>query len=387
MRILISPTAGKRKSKQGKTTGVTNSASFIATVCWRSSNTKMVRVQAFLFVGLNVFFQLTECFVYPTIHWAPDNPLFERNDSLIYVFPSSKLSIVCPNPSTVLKTARDSISKNELYQNFWIVSRESYERCDTSQGSRLLLKCNEPLRLKYFTLVFQEYSAVNHPVYIPGEEYYFIATSDGTHRSVGWRSGGNCKDANMRLKIHVCKDFEDPNCIPRATATTGKRTTKTMPTTKASTEKRGTRKASQSVFLSTTASSVTPQKTTATTHASRFSTSLMRSSVVARTTKQDTQGPVARASSDDQHQKNLIEAVTGLNWMVVIPLMACLLLSLLGNIILICRLKIRDHGYQLPQKDQEMIQTASIKRSVALTEETQLEKALLFKVTGEATKV
>ena len=99
---------------------------------------------------------------------------FERNDSLIYVFPSSKLSIVCPNPSTVLKTARDSISKNELYQNFWIVSRESYERCDTSQGSRLLLKCNEPLRLKYFTLVFQEYSAVNHPVYIPGEEYYFI---------------------------------------------------------------------------------------------------------------------------------------------------------------------------------------------------------------------
>ena len=71
--------------------------------------------------------------------------------------------------------------------------------------------------------------------------------------------------------------------------------------------------------------------------------------------------------------------------MVVIPLMACLLLSLLGNIILICRLKIRDHGYQLPYKDQEMIQT--VKRSVALTEEKQVEKALLFKVTGEATKV
>ena len=59
----------------------------------------------------------------------------------------------------------------------------------------------------------------------------------------------------------------------------------------------------------------------------------------------------------------------------------------LGNIILICRLKIRDHGYQLPQKDQEMIQTASVKRSVALTEETQVEKALLFKVTEEAAKV
>ena len=73
--------------------------------------------------------------------------------------------------------------------------------------------------------------------------------------------------------------------------------------------------------------------------------------------------------------------------MVVIPLMAWLLLSFLGNIILICRLKIRDHGYQLPQKDQEMIQTASIKRSVALTEEKQLEKPFLSKVTEEATKV
>ena len=82
---------------------------------------------------------------------------------------------------------------------------------------------------------------------------------------------------------------------------------------------------------------------------------------------------------------HFVVLVTGLNWMVVIPLMACLLLSLLGNIILICRLKIRDHGYQLPHKDQEMIQT--VKRSVALTEETQVEKALLFKVTGEATKV
>ena len=74
----------------------------------------------------------------------------------------------------MLKTARDSVSKHKLYQNFWIVSRESYERCNASQGSRLLLKCNEPLRLKYLRLVFQEYSAVNDPVYIPGEEYYFI---------------------------------------------------------------------------------------------------------------------------------------------------------------------------------------------------------------------
>lgn len=109
--------------------------------------------------------------------------------------------------------------------------------------------------------------------------------------------------------------FLDPNCIPRATATTRKRTTKTTTkpwsTTKATTEKGRTSKTSQSIILSTTASPVTPQKTTATTQASRFSTSQLRLSVVTRTTEQDTQGPVARASSDDQiveHQKNLIEA-------------------------------------------------------------------------------
>ena len=109
--------------------------------------------------------------------------------------------------------------------------------------------------------------------------------------------------------------YNSPNCTPRTTATTRKRATKTTTkpwsTTKATTEKRRTSKTSQSIILSTSASSVTPQKTTATTYASRFSTSQLRSSVVTRTTEQDTQGPVARASSDDQtveHQKNLIEA-------------------------------------------------------------------------------
>ena len=88
----------------------------------------------------------------------------------------SKIHIVCPNPTTIMKKAQNNIDKDNLYQNLWIVSRESYDHCNTdyAQGSRLLLRCVTPLMLKYYTLVFQRYSAVSSQVFIPGKEYYFI---------------------------------------------------------------------------------------------------------------------------------------------------------------------------------------------------------------------
>lgn len=94
----------------------------------------------------------------------------------MYVLPMSRVHVVCPNPTTVMKRVKGSASKDKLYQNLWIVSRESYERCNTdyTQGSRLLLRCNSPLELKYYTIVFHKYSAVSSQVYFPGREYYFI---------------------------------------------------------------------------------------------------------------------------------------------------------------------------------------------------------------------
>lgn len=97
---------------------------------------------------------------------------------MLYVLPMSKIHIVCPNPTTIMKKVQDNNDIDKLYQNLWIVSRESYERCNTdyTQGSRLLLRCISPLMLKYYTLVFQRYSAVSSQVFIPGKEYYFIGT-------------------------------------------------------------------------------------------------------------------------------------------------------------------------------------------------------------------
>jgi len=101
---------------------------------------------------------------------------FDKDNSILYVLPMSKMHFVCPNPTTIMKKVKANTSRDKLFQNLWIVSRESYERCNTdyTQGSRLLLRCIYPLTLKYYTLVFQRYSALSSQVFIPGKEYYFI---------------------------------------------------------------------------------------------------------------------------------------------------------------------------------------------------------------------
>ena len=113
--------------------------------------------------------------VYPN-HSASFRCRFDNENSILYVLPMSKIHIVCPNPTTIMKQVKAIKSRDKLHQNLWIVSRDSYERCNTdyTPGSRLLLRCINPLRLKYYTLVFQRYSALSSQVFIPEKEYYFI---------------------------------------------------------------------------------------------------------------------------------------------------------------------------------------------------------------------
>ena len=104
---------------------------------------------------------------------------FDRNDTTLNVLPMSQVHVVCPNPSTVVMKVKDNTPKDRLYQNLWIVTREGHQHCNTNHGhgSRLLLRCNTPLTLKYFTLVFRKYSAaVGALVFKPGREYYLIGT-------------------------------------------------------------------------------------------------------------------------------------------------------------------------------------------------------------------
>ena len=87
--------------------------------------------------------------------------------------------MVCPNPAMIPIAVEGSIPMEQMYENLWIVDKQAYDACvvDASQlQNRILMKCDTPLQLRYFTIVFQRFSAVGPDglEFEPGKEYYFI---------------------------------------------------------------------------------------------------------------------------------------------------------------------------------------------------------------------
>jgi len=87
----------------------------------------------------------------------------------------SKLIFVCPNTATTVTKLASSNVLRPLYENLWLVSRQSYERCELNQttDSELIL-CDNPFNLKYYTVIFKKYSASIDPRFEPGKDYYFV---------------------------------------------------------------------------------------------------------------------------------------------------------------------------------------------------------------------
>ena len=90
----------------------------------------------------------------------------------------SKIKIVCPNPAMIPAPVMGNIPREEMYENLWMVNRQAYDNCtiNSSNQNRLLMKCDTPLHLRYFTIVFQRFSAVGPSglEFEPGKEFYFI---------------------------------------------------------------------------------------------------------------------------------------------------------------------------------------------------------------------
>ena len=125
------------------------------------------------------------------------------------VLPNSKIHVICPSTVTVLDTVQSSKPKHELHENLWIAfDNQSFELCDTNASnagqppqpeSRLLMRCDKPLELKYYTLVFQEFSpAAGGLEFKPGKEYYFLGNGEFS-RVI--RKGLNRK-ANTAVPFH-----------------------------------------------------------------------------------------------------------------------------------------------------------------------------------------
>ena len=87
----------------------------------------------------------------------------------------AKLIFVCPNTATTVTRLASSSLLRPLYENLWLVSRQSYERCEVNNAtdSQLIL-CDNPFNLKYYTVIFKKYSASVDPIFEPGKDYYFI---------------------------------------------------------------------------------------------------------------------------------------------------------------------------------------------------------------------
>lgn len=94
------------------------------------------------------------------------------------VLPFSKISVVCPTPVTITTEMKYNPQKEHLYENIWVVDKKSYDKCKVNlhrPGNRLLLRCDSPTSLKYYTFVFQMYSAtLNGLEFKPGKTYYII---------------------------------------------------------------------------------------------------------------------------------------------------------------------------------------------------------------------
>lgn len=86
-----------------------------------------------------------------------------------------KLSIICPNLVEYPIKRDSSYSKDQLYQNVFLVDQKGYDNCNAT-GGHSILSCEDPVKYSHATIVFQPTTAdINDPKYEQGKEYYFIS--------------------------------------------------------------------------------------------------------------------------------------------------------------------------------------------------------------------
>ena len=98
------------------------------------------------------------------------------NNNARKVLPFDKLSIRCPSLMDY-PIERDNVySKDQLYENLFVVDKKGFDSCNATLGLQLLSCDNPDVPSRHVTVVFQLHSAnENDPKFVKGEEYYFIS--------------------------------------------------------------------------------------------------------------------------------------------------------------------------------------------------------------------
>ncbi|KAG9274528.1 ephrin-B3b [Astyanax mexicanus] len=136
------------------------------------------------------------------IYWNSLNKRF--NDDRGYVlYPQigDRLDLICPASDPPGPRAPEDY---EYYKLYLVSSREQADRCEVTGAPNLLLTCDKPNSDMRFTIKFQEYSPNlwGHE-FKTMQDYYIIATSDGTRQGLESMRGGVCATQGMKVVLKV----------------------------------------------------------------------------------------------------------------------------------------------------------------------------------------
>lgn len=136
------------------------------------------------------------------IYWNSLNKRFgDERGYVLYPQIGDRLDLVCPASAPA---GPRSTSEYEYYKLYLVSTREQADRCEVMGAPNLLLTCDRPNAYMRFTIKFQEFSPNlwGHE-FKNLQDYYIIATSDGTKQGLDSMRGGVCVTRGMKVVLKV----------------------------------------------------------------------------------------------------------------------------------------------------------------------------------------
>lgn len=141
------------------------------------------------------------------IYWNSLNRRFaEEAGYVLYPQIGDRLDLICPASEPL---GPRSTEDYEYYKLYLVNTGEQAARCEITGPPNLLLTCDKPSSDTRFTIKFQEYSPNlwGHE-FKTHQDYYIIATSDGSRQGLESMKGGACLNKGMKV---VLKVGQNPN--------------------------------------------------------------------------------------------------------------------------------------------------------------------------------
>ncbi|XP_051995482.1 ephrin-B3-like isoform X2 [Xyrauchen texanus] len=136
------------------------------------------------------------------IYWNSLNKRFiDDKGYVLYPQIGDRLDLICPASEPPGPRAP---AEYEYYKLYLVSSREQADRCEVTGAPNLLLTCDKPNNDMRFTIKFQEYSPNlwGHE-FKTNQDYFIIATSDGTRQGLESMRGGVCATQGMKVVLKV----------------------------------------------------------------------------------------------------------------------------------------------------------------------------------------